>query len=103
MCSTRDLTGRHCLILFYAYRLLNVPSKKLRPSAPEAGALPGRVPSRRLILSHCLFFVGAEPWIYVEGGLLNADMSELNIKINHMLFGALGYKYSAEAFKDLLD
>lgn len=41
-------------------------------------------------------------WIYVDGGLLNADISELNIKINHMPCGALGYKYSVDAFKEML-
>lgn len=43
-----------------------------------------------------------EHWIYDEGGLLNTDISELNMNINRMPSGVLGYKFSIEALKEAL-
>ncbi len=42
-------------------------------------------------------------WIvYDEGGLVNADISEMIMKVNRMPLKPLDYKYSVEAFKALL-
>jgi len=43
-----------------------------------------------------------EHWIYVDGGLLNADISEMMMKLNRMPMKPLDYGFSVEAFKELL-
>ena len=43
-----------------------------------------------------------EHLIYDEGGLLNTDISELNMNINRMPSGVLGYKFSIEALKEAI-
>jgi hypothetical protein len=61
--------------------------RKLRPPAREAGALPGRAPFRRLILSHCLYFVDAAPfykclhlWLLstLDAGVIFTDKTYFN-------------------------
>ena len=42
-------------------------------------------------------------WIvYDEGGLVNTDISEMIMKVNRMPLKPLDYKYSVEAFKEML-
>lgn len=43
-----------------------------------------------------------EHWIHAEGGLLNADISDLNMKINRIPSGVLGYRYSVDLLRELL-
>jgi len=38
-----------------------------------------------------------------EDGLMNTDISELNLRINRIPCGAMNYQYSNEALRDALD
>lgn len=40
--------------------------------------------------------------VYDEGGLGNTDIGKLNHYVNHMPSGAIGYKFSVEALRELL-
>jgi hypothetical protein len=41
-------------------------------------------------------------WIVYDDGLLNADISKLNMKINRMPCGAMDYKFCIDALKEAL-